>query len=283
MVFSWTDGQWLFYTRLDDAWRPFQVWRHCVGADLPGTCWSIRRMTSGSGWVLGAAATSVGSRSLGTKTTSARCALPADDPEESGGSSRLDARAWSTTSSPTVRACSSSTTVTRRIRSRVGSGRLDLRCRLAPRRPRPRASDFWEPTPRRPPPCSACARGRPDLLRVFPLSDSGIGDPDDLTFDEPIHLVGPGREPDPSNPKVLVGYESFVTPGSVLEIDLATGDREPDGSSPSSQTSTPRYVQHRAWGTGRDQGPGVDRPAHRRPGGRQRPACSRATGPTRSP
>jgi oligopeptidase B len=35
VVFS-TDGQWLFYTRLDDAWRPFQVWRHRVGADPAG-------------------------------------------------------------------------------------------------------------------------------------------------------------------------------------------------------------------------------------------------------
>ena len=27
------DGKWLFYTRMDDAWRPYCVWRHRVGQD----------------------------------------------------------------------------------------------------------------------------------------------------------------------------------------------------------------------------------------------------------
>ena len=27
------DGSWVFYTRLDDAWRPYQLWRHRVGGD----------------------------------------------------------------------------------------------------------------------------------------------------------------------------------------------------------------------------------------------------------
>ncbi|PZU39243.1 MAG: oligopeptidase B, partial [Arsenicicoccus sp.] len=31
---AWSaDGQHLFYTRVDDAWRPHQIWRHEVGAD----------------------------------------------------------------------------------------------------------------------------------------------------------------------------------------------------------------------------------------------------------
>ncbi|TWE13227.1 S9 family peptidase [Rudaeicoccus suwonensis] len=30
---AWScDGQWVFYTRVDDAWRQFQVWRHHVGS-----------------------------------------------------------------------------------------------------------------------------------------------------------------------------------------------------------------------------------------------------------
>ena len=28
------DGQWVFYVRLDDAWRPYQVWRHRVGTSV---------------------------------------------------------------------------------------------------------------------------------------------------------------------------------------------------------------------------------------------------------
>ena len=32
---AWSlDGQYVFYTRYDDAWRPFQVWRHEVGAPV---------------------------------------------------------------------------------------------------------------------------------------------------------------------------------------------------------------------------------------------------------
>ncbi|HLS44821.1 MAG TPA: oligopeptidase B, partial [Ornithinicoccus sp.] len=34
---AWSaDGSYLFYTRVDDAWRPFQVWRHEVGTSAEG-------------------------------------------------------------------------------------------------------------------------------------------------------------------------------------------------------------------------------------------------------
>jgi oligopeptidase B len=65
--------------------------------------------------------------------------------------------------------------------------------------------------------------------------------------------VGLDANPDPSNPKVLVGYESFVTPGSVLEIDLATGDRELIKQQPVlADFDASRYVQHRAWANAQD-------------------------------
>ncbi len=32
---AWAGDDWLFYLRVDDAWRPHQVWRHHLGADPP--------------------------------------------------------------------------------------------------------------------------------------------------------------------------------------------------------------------------------------------------------
>ena len=76
------DGRFVFYTRLDEAWRPFQLWRHEVGdarrgrrAGAPG---GRRAVLDGRGRP---AATSAGSCSgCGSKTTSEVHVLDADDP-----------------------------------------------------------------------------------------------------------------------------------------------------------------------------------------------------------
>ncbi len=254
VVFS-TDGQWLFYTRLDDAWRPFQVWRHRVGADPAGDVlvhqedderfWMGLGSSRDERWL---------TLSLGTKTTSEVRLLPADEPEgewrivsprregveydvEPHGSRLFIVHnrdhvesdlAWApvdSTSDADWRLVQASAAGERFL----GTDAFDAHLVLSLR------------------------KDGLTSLRVFPLSDSGIGTPEDLTFDEPIHSVGLDANPDPSNPKVLVGYESFVTPGSVLEIDLATGDRELIKQQPVlADFDASRYVQHRAWANAQD-------------------------------
>ena len=46
---AWSaDSQWFFYTVHDDAYRPWQVWRHRLGSDPATTCWSSTSRTRGS-------------------------------------------------------------------------------------------------------------------------------------------------------------------------------------------------------------------------------------------
>ena len=46
------DNATVFYVRVDEAMRPYQLWRHRVGTDPAGDVWSTRRPTtaSTSGW-----------------------------------------------------------------------------------------------------------------------------------------------------------------------------------------------------------------------------------------
>ena len=75
------DGRFVFYTRLDDAWRPHQLWRHRVGGD-PAEDVLVHQEDDERFW-MGVAA----SRDerwlllgLGSKTTSEVHVLDADDP-----------------------------------------------------------------------------------------------------------------------------------------------------------------------------------------------------------
>ena len=76
------DGRFVFYTRLDDAWRPYQLWRHRVGGDPADDVlvheeaderfWMGVSSSRDERWLL------IG---LGSKTTSEVHLLDADDPE----------------------------------------------------------------------------------------------------------------------------------------------------------------------------------------------------------
>jgi Protease II len=47
---AWSlDGSALFYTTVDEAWRPYRVWRHVLGTPTRTTWWCSRRATRSSG------------------------------------------------------------------------------------------------------------------------------------------------------------------------------------------------------------------------------------------
>ncbi len=65
-------------------------------------------------------------------------------------------------------------------------------------------------------------------LRVLPrdvASVSGHGTPWDVAVDQPVHSIGLGDNPEPDQPAVQVVVESWTTPRTVLDVDLATGAR----------------------------------------------------------
>ena len=134
------------------------------------------------------------------------------------------------------------------------------------------------------PACTCCPRDRRRRLRARAATS---------TFDEPLlrgrrtGRVGV-RDRRPSGSS----YGSMVTPDSVYDYDLTTGELTLLKRTPGARRSRLRavparahYVQERGWATARRRHPGaaVDRPpGRRRPGRLGSGACSTATARTRS-
>jgi oligopeptidase B len=95
-------------------------------------------------------------------------------------------------------------------------------------------------------------------LRVLP-ADAGPGSGGrDISFPEPIYSVGPGSNPEFATTTFRLSYTSMVTPGSVYDCDLATGaltllKQQPVLPSPSGVAYDPAdYEQHREWALAAD-------------------------------
>jgi oligopeptidase B len=80
----------------------------------------------------------------------------------------------------------------------------------------------------------------------------------DLRWPEPIYLVAPGSNPEYDSSRFRLSYTSLVTPGSVYDCDMATGEltllkRQPVLPSPSGEPYRPEdYEQHREWAVATD-------------------------------
>jgi oligopeptidase B len=91
-------------------------------------------------------------------------------------------------------------------------------------------------------------------LRI--LRSDGAGR--DLQFHEPIYLVAPGPNPEYDSSHFRLSYTSLVTPGSVYDCDMATGEltllkRQPVLPSPSGVPYRPEdFEQHREWAVATD-------------------------------
>jgi oligopeptidase B len=90
-------------------------------------------------------------------------------------------------------------------------------------------------------------------LRI--LSEDGERD---LHFPEPVYRVGPGPNPEYESDRYRLSYTSLVTPGSVYDCDMTTGEltllkRQPVLPSPSGEPYRPEdYEQHREWAVAPD-------------------------------
>ena len=80
----------------------------------------------------------------------------------------------------------------------------------------------------------------------------------DLRWPEPIYRVAPGPNPEYDSGRFRLSYTSLVTPGSVYDCDMATGEltllkRQPVLPSPSGEPYRPEdYEQHREWAVAPD-------------------------------
>jgi oligopeptidase B len=86
----------------------------------------------------------------------------------------------------------------------------------------------------------------------------GEGGERDLRWPEPIYRVAPGPNPEYDSSRFRLSYTSLVTPGSVYDCDMVTGEltllkRQPVLPSPSGEPYRPEdYEQHREWAVASD-------------------------------
>lgn len=256
-VFS-LDGRYLFYTRVDESWRPHQVWRHEVGTPVESDVlvhqedderfWMGVGSSRDDRWIM------VG---LGSKTTSEVLLLDAADPT---GPFRVVAPRREGVEYDVEPASD-------RLLIVHNADSIDSDLAWAPLDAT--SADQWQPLLR-----SAegerfqgvdafddvavlsLRTGGLTAVRVLerdPLSDTGFGAVHDLAFDEPVYQVGLGDNPESATTTLQVVYESLVTPRTVLDYDLATREftllkRRPvlGGYDPQ------QYEQRREWATAAD-------------------------------
>ncbi len=62
-------------------------------------------------------------------------------------------------------------------------------------------------------------------LQLWPLTTAGYGTPTDITFDSELMACGLGGNPNWETPRLRIGTTSFMTPMRIYDINLATGER----------------------------------------------------------
>ena len=258
---AWSlDASALFYVTVDDMWRPYRVWRHIVGTPTSddvvvfeesdekfwlgiGTSrdekWLIIHTSSkltSEVWLLDAATptgefTVVAPRRQGLEYD---VEVAGDRPlvlHNDGGAENFELAA-----APLP-----------------GSGDTSVWEPVIAHRPEVRllSVDAFES-------CLLLYYRRDGMTGLSVLPPSGVGEERPITFPEPLYTVGPGANPEYSQTRFRVGYNSMVTPSTVYDYDLATGEltvlkQQPVLPSPSGVPfSSDDYEQFREWAVAED-------------------------------
>ena len=90
-------------------------------------------------------------------------------------------------------------------------------------------------------------------MALWPLTADGYGTREELTFDSELTAAGMGGNPNWSTPKLRIGATSFITPARIYDLDLATGERTLLREQPVLGGYRPEdYVERRDWATAPD-------------------------------
>lgn len=91
-------------------------------------------------------------------------------------------------------------------------------------------------------------------IQLWPLYSSGeYGHPEDFTFESELTSAGLSANPNWSAPKLRIGATSYTTPVRIYDVDLATGERTLLREQPVLGDYRPEdYVERRDWAIARD-------------------------------
>ena len=246
---SWSlDGSALFYVTVDDAWRPYRVWRHRVGtpAEQDDIVFeeADRRFHIGVGTTRSERYVVIRSASVLTSEVWLLDAAAPDGsfavvkPRTQGVDYDVDHRGD-------------------RLLILHNDHAENFEIATAP------LSDPADWTPLVPHRADTRLLGMDafaDFIVVYFRRDGltglrilGQGGERDLRWPEPIYRVAPGPNPEYDSGRFRLSYTSLVTPGSVYDCEMATGEltllkRQPVLPSPSGEPYRPEdYEQHREW------------------------------------
>jgi oligopeptidase B len=252
------DGQHLFYTKMDESWRPYQVWRHEVGTSAEADVLVFEErderfwMSIGSSrddqWVILA---------VGSKLTSEVWLLDASDPL---GAPRVVAPRRDGVEYDVEPAGD-------RLLIVHNANYPDFELAQAPLDAS--GHEQWSPLAETVAgerllgveafSSHAVVSLRRDgltALRLMPRdagAASGFAPPHDLSFDEPLYSVGTGNNPQYEASALQIVFESMVTPKTISDYDLATGAYTVLKAQPVLGGYEPAdYQQHREWATAAD-------------------------------
>ena len=255
-------GEHLFYTVVDEAWRPHQVWRHRLGTDRSEDVlvhdepderfWvSVGRTRSDRFLVVG----------VGSKTTTEMHLVDATDPT---GEPRCVAPRRQGVEYSVEHAVVDGTDRLLVLHNdgapnfELASAPVDATTHeqwvpLLPHDPAVRLEDVDAFA------THVVVSQRSDGLTQLRLLGLGGGDRVEVTSDEllemehPLYTVGLAGNPEFTQPTLRFGYTTMVTPSSVLQIDLRTGERTLLKQTPVLGGYDPTaYEQHREWATAED-------------------------------
>ncbi|HZA03256.1 MAG TPA: S9 family peptidase [Propionibacteriaceae bacterium] len=258
---AWARDNHLFYTRADQAWRPHLVLRHRLGTDPAGDVevysepderfWLGVETSTDEEWLIIAA---------GSKLTSEYRLLPTSDPE---GEPRVVAPRRQGVEYDVEPAGD-------RLLITHNDGAEDFAVAEAPLD----ATDHtaWRPVLPHQPGVRilgvdayashvvvSLRRNGLSGVHLIPRDERGdLLAGADIEFDEPLYVVDAPGEAEYQTPTIRLGYTSMLTPDSVYDYDLATGEmtllkRTPVLDDPTFGPYDPtRYVQERGWATATD-------------------------------
>ncbi|HEY0620703.1 MAG TPA: S9 family peptidase [Kribbella sp.] len=249
---AWSaDGSTIFYTKVDDAWRPYQVWRHTLGQteDVLVMEESDERFWVGVDLTRNEQAIQI---SLGSKLTSEVWLLDAQDPTgepvvvaprregveydvEHAGDQLLivhnaDAANFSLATAPLDSPGDWSTLIQGDDSSRLLGVDAFANHVILYRR-----------------------RDAITELAIMRREDGSFGSPEVLRFDEPIYTVSPGRNDEWQDTRYRFGYTSLVTPSTTYDVDVVSGERRLLKQQPVlGGVDLSAYTQYREWATAPD-------------------------------
>ncbi|WP_375431983.1 S9 family peptidase [uncultured Friedmanniella sp.] len=258
---AWAGSEHLFYTRADEAWRPYVVLRHRLGTEASEDVavltepderyWVGVDASRDDRWIV---------LGVGSKVTSEYRLLATHDPE---GEPRLVAPRREGVEYDVEPAGD-------RLLIVHNDGALDYELAQAPLTAT--THEEWQPVLPHTPGVrllgvSAYAghavvslrRDGLTALHVLPRDAAGdFGAGTDIEFAEELHVVDAHGEADYDTPTVRIGYASMLTPDSVYDYALATGEltllkQTPVLDDPTYGPYRPQdYVQERGWATATD-------------------------------